>query len=158
MKPTKKEILESLKPIIEKAYPLMQQHGLKDITAYYNGNFDNFRGVAKFTLESSQVGVITDYLRNGISEKIARVISDFIAKYDPNGFNDLGSRGTLSLNLESDILNIKMEAELNKLLPVVKMNGVSVFDVSIPESKIEAYLNGADILPQKKTKKPTAFK
>ena len=69
MKPSKKEILEALKPIIEKAYPLMQQHGLKDITAYYNGSGDDFNG-ADFNFETNKGHVLSKEASNHIDADI----------------------------------------------------------------------------------------
>ena len=65
----KKEILEALKPIIEKAYPLMQQHGLKDITAYYNGSGDDFNG-ADFNFETNKGHVLSKEASNHIDADI----------------------------------------------------------------------------------------
>lgn len=156
----KKEILEALKPIIEKAYPLMKQHDIKTITAFYNGNCDDFCG-ADLSFETNQGSHISEELAATITNEIGEgVIAKFLVDHDPTGFNNLGASGNFILNLTSDALNIQMESDrfISKGGRVVAANTVYVFNLSIPEDKMVDYLNGVDILPQKKIKKPTAFK
>lgn len=155
----KKEILEALKPIIEKAYPLMKQYDIKTITAFYNGSGDDFDG-ADFDFKTNNDDVLSKETANSVEEEISLVVGDFITDYDPTGFQNLGTSGTFSLKLTENGLNVQMESErlifrVDKVSPAKTVN---VFDITIPEEKIKAYLNGEDILQRKKTKKPTSFK
>ena len=159
MKPSKKEILVALKPTIEKAYPLMQQHGLKDITAYYNGSGDDFNS-ADFNFETNKGHVLSKEAANHIEEEISSVVGEFLTDYDPTGFQNLGAAGTFRLNLTECGLSVQMESErfIFRAERVIPAKTVNVFYINIPEDKIEAYLNGVDILQRKKIKKPTPFK
>ena len=151
----KKEILEALKPIIEKAYPLMKQHDIKTITAFYNGNCDDFCG-ADLDFETNQGSHISEELAATITNEIGEgVIAKFLVDHDPTGFNNLGASGNFILDLTPEALSIQLESDrfIFKGGEVITANTVYVFDVSIPEDKIEDYLNGVDIIPKKKAKK-----